>query len=125
MVTEKVATECGLIPISKAKVVGVHGERLSDVYLIDLHLPNDVTVTELQVTEASSLSGPAEVLVGMDIIGLGDFAVSNFQGKTVFTFRLPSIERIDFVPPKLVPKVGRNDPCPCGSRKKYKRCHGK
>lgn len=24
-----------------------------------------------------------------------------------------------------VPKVGRNDPCPCGSGKKYKVCHGK
>lgn len=36
-------------------------------------------------------------------------------------------------PPRLVsgytvkslePKVGRNDPCPCGSGKKYKKCHG-
>ncbi|MCC7228406.1 MAG: preprotein translocase subunit SecA [Burkholderiaceae bacterium] len=25
----------------------------------------------------------------------------------------------------LMPKVGRNDPCPCGSGKKYKQCHGK
>ena len=23
------------------------------------------------------------------------------------------------------PKVGRNDPCPCGSGNKYKACHGK
>jgi len=23
------------------------------------------------------------------------------------------------------PKVGRNDPCPCGSGSKYKKCHGK
>jgi preprotein translocase subunit SecA len=23
------------------------------------------------------------------------------------------------------PKVGRNDPCPCGSGKKYKICHGR
>jgi preprotein translocase subunit SecA len=23
------------------------------------------------------------------------------------------------------PKVGRNDPCPCGSGKKYKKCHGR
>ena len=23
-----------------------------------------------------------------------------------------------------LPKVGRNDPCPCGSNKKYKHCHG-
>jgi preprotein translocase subunit SecA len=23
------------------------------------------------------------------------------------------------------PKVGRNEPCPCGSGKKYKHCHGR
>jgi len=27
-------------------------------------------------------------------------------------------------PAQSVPKVGRNDPCPCGSGKKYKKCHG-
>jgi preprotein translocase subunit SecA len=29
--------------------------------------------------------------------------------------------------PQIAPgidKVGRNDPCPCGSGKKYKKCHG-
>jgi preprotein translocase subunit SecA len=28
-------------------------------------------------------------------------------------------------PAQAGPKVGRNDPCPCGSGKKYKHCHGK
>lgn len=28
-------------------------------------------------------------------------------------------------PVKAEPKIGRNDPCPCGSGKKYKNCHGK
>ena len=28
-------------------------------------------------------------------------------------------------PVRVGPKVGRNDPCPCGSGKKYKNCHGK
>ncbi|MDO4705129.1 MAG: preprotein translocase subunit SecA [Comamonadaceae bacterium] len=27
-------------------------------------------------------------------------------------------------PAQQVPRVGRNDPCPCGSGKKYKNCHG-
>ena len=27
--------------------------------------------------------------------------------------------------PRSTAKVGRNDPCPCGSGKKYKRCHGR
>jgi preprotein translocase subunit SecA len=29
------------------------------------------------------------------------------------------------MPIQAAPKVGRNDPCPCGSGKKYKQCHGK
>ena len=29
------------------------------------------------------------------------------------------------MPVKVEKKVGRNDPCPCGSGKKYKQCHGK
>jgi len=28
-------------------------------------------------------------------------------------------------PVKVAPKIGRNEPCPCGSGKKYKNCHGK
>ena len=26
---------------------------------------------------------------------------------------------------RTMPKVGRNDPCPCGSGKKFKNCHGR
>ena len=28
-------------------------------------------------------------------------------------------------PIRVEPKIGRNDPCPCGSGKKYKNCHGR
>lgn len=76
----------------------------------------------------------------MDIITRGDFAITNVNGKTTFSFRFPSIGTIDFVDEgqkmekaqtkgtaaiKKEKKVGRNDPCPCGSGKKYKNCHGK
>jgi len=47
----------------------------------------------------------------------------------------PPIEGGDYIDPsagparqepvKVGPKIGRNDPCPCGSGKKYKQCHGK
>ena len=29
------------------------------------------------------------------------------------------------MPAKAAARVGRNDPCPCGSGKKYKNCHGR
>ena len=34
-------------------------------------------------------------------------------------------ERESFMPYVAPPKVGRNDPCPCGSGKKYKNCCGR
>jgi preprotein translocase subunit SecA len=39
----------------------------------------------------------------------------------------PAAEPKPLVQPikRAVPKVGRNEPCPCGSGKKYKQCHGK
>ena len=76
----------------------------------------------------------ADVLIGMDIMKIGDFAVTNHNGRTVFSFKVPSMESIDFVnknqpsnPPakRAAPKIGRNAKCPCGSGKKYKKCHGK
>lgn len=35
-----------------------------------------------------------------------------------------NLGRIGAAPAGNVPNVGRNDPCPCGSGKKYKKCHG-
>ncbi|MFL6845584.1 MAG: UPF0149 family protein [Allosphingosinicella sp.] len=39
-------------------------------------------------------------------------------GRIVLTEELPSI-------PQTSPKVGRNDPCPCGSGRKFKKCCGR
>jgi len=100
-------------------------------YFISIGLPQKVGIPQLRV-----LSGEvkdADVLVGMDIIGAGDFAVTNLNGKTVFTFRLPSCECIDFAknPPgqpsnsgDKYPGTSRSAPCPCGSGKSYKKCCG-
>jgi preprotein translocase subunit SecA len=37
----------------------------------------------------------------------------------------PSSTPVKQEPVKVGPKIGRNDPCPCGSGKKFKNCHGK
>jgi hypothetical protein len=33
----------------------------------------------------------------MDIIAMGDFAITNSDGRSCWTFRMPSVEEIDFV----------------------------
>jgi preprotein translocase subunit SecA len=39
----------------------------------------------------------------------------------------PQAEQDDAAQPfrRFSQKIGRNDPCPCGSGKKYKQCHGR
>ena len=37
----------------------------------------------------------------------------------------PSDVAVKQQPVRVEPKIGRNDPCPCGSGKKYKQCHGR
>jgi preprotein translocase subunit SecA len=37
----------------------------------------------------------------------------------------PSANKGSTEPVRVEKRVGRNDPCPCGSGKKYKQCHGK
>ena len=37
----------------------------------------------------------------------------------------PQGEKQKPMPAKAGPRIGRNDPCPCGSGKKYKNCHGR
>lgn len=124
----------GLREIDRVSVRTAKGVREAGCYFVAVHLPNDVIIPELLVTDGEILGGPespGNVLIGMDVIGSGDFAVSNFQDQPTFTFRMPSQERFDFsgnqgsvLSERPQPKIGRNAPCPCGSGKKYKKCHG-
>jgi len=40
-------------------------------------------------------------------------------------YQEPEQTAVKRTPVQAGPKIGRNDPCPCGSGKKYKACHGK
>ena len=140
VITESLARELGLIEIQKTFVQGVHGRKEVPVYRANIALNKDLSIQSL-VTECSELSGDGSVgvLIGMNVIGNGDFAISNFQGRTTFTFQIPSTHNFDFYTEhknreereQLVrdanskgKKAGRNEPCPCNTGKKYKNCCG-
>lgn len=127
VITSKIAQELGLAPSGKSKVYHANGESTVNTYFVNLYLPNQVGFPFVKVTEGV-LNG-FDILIGMDIINAGDFSISNFEGKTTFSFRVPSSKTVDYVKEHNTPvvsgKVGRNSPCPCGSGKKHKNCHGK
>lgn len=99
VITKKAAQALGLLPVGKTNVHGVNSSSIANVYFVSITLPNNVTISHLKVTESETLNGPFDVLIGMDIIGAGDFAVTNVNNQTVMSFRLPSVSRIDFTNP--------------------------
>jgi predicted aspartyl protease len=132
VITKKVISALGLKPVGKTKVKHANGEAVVNQYYVNIFLPNQVAFKFILVTEG--VLGDVDVLIGMDIITKGDFAVTNFGGKTTFSFRVPSLNEIDLITdtvvretrPVIAKKVpGRNDLCDCGSGKKYKHCHGR
>ncbi|MBI3885473.1 MAG: SEC-C domain-containing protein [Opitutae bacterium] len=134
MITQQVVNALDLKPTGMTRVHHAHGTADAEQYLITLKLPSEVGTNALRVTKG--VLGPgADMLIGMDVIAHGDFSVTNYAGQTKLSFRIPSCGHVDYVAsvvPKPAPvilptssKVGRNDPCPCGSGKKFKHCHGK
>jgi len=137
VITKSVAAKLGLKPIEKANARGVHGVKEVNVYYVNITLNNKSITLNAKVTECEELSvdNGIGMLIGMNIITMGDFSITNFKGETRMTFRVPSIECIDYVESieeynkylkmhEVWIKKGM-DKCPCGSGKKYKNCHGK
>ena len=128
VVAESEAKALGLIPVSYTVMSTPNGERVVPCYYVDIVLPNMVGFKKVLVLEALLCS--CGMLIGMDLITQGDFAVSNHNGKTAFTFRCPSLMEFNFVNyTYLQPETGQamrpNSRCFCGSGKKYKQCCGK
>lgn len=71
-------------------------------YVVDILLPNEINIPSLIVADGELVG--CDVLIGMDIIGQGDFAVSNMLGETLFSFQIPSENVIDFTNPQPVRK---------------------
>lgn len=104
-ITKKVADDLELKPTGVREVRHAKGKSLTNAYFINISLPDNVMVGQISVTEVELIPDDnvsddkqPQLLIGMDIIGLGDFAVTNANGKTTFSFRIPSIQEIDFVP---------------------------
>ena len=130
LITKEVATKLKLQPISKGLISTPSDKDVpSNIYLVNIILPNTAKIMAIRAYEGT-LNG-CDMLIGMDVINLGDFAVTNNNKRTMLSFRIPSMTEIDFVkhsyiePVRNPNKVGRNEPCPCGSGKKYKNCHGR
>lgn len=95
LISIRVAKVLGLTSIGKTGVTGYNKDiDIKDTYLVHIGLPTGDIVTNVMVMECES--DEYDAVIGMDIIGRGDLAITNKEDKTTFSFRIPSSEEIDF-----------------------------
>jgi preprotein translocase subunit SecA len=94
--------------------------------LLDV-IKNDVikTVFTVQIKSATELDEATETITE-DLGQVKDLQYKHHQIESGQTIPVEQLEhQIAPAPVREGPKIGRNDPCHCGSGKKYKHCHGK
>jgi hypothetical protein len=90
VILENVVVKLGLKPTGMRNVNHANGVNTYDINIL---LENDIVFQALEVSQGI-LTG-MDVLIGMDIISTGDFAITTSQGKTKFSFQMPSTHDID------------------------------
>lgn len=136
VITQEVVNSLGLLQSGVTQVsTATISNQLKPTYLIDVRFPSGLVVNGVQVTVGTiAAERGISFLIGMDIIALGDFSITNKDGKTTMSFIFPSQNHVDYVQKiearnsmvkrHLDANRAYNQKCICDSGKKFKNCHG-
>ena len=86
-ISHKIAKTLDLKPFDSRMVHGVNKSCEADIVLASIQLINGVVLVDIRFSVNDIPGG--DILIGMDIISIGDFAISNGGGKTQFSFVYP------------------------------------
>jgi predicted aspartyl protease len=89
-INRRLSEKLNLIPIEFQSVVGVNGSQMAGLVVLAIKLPNGLFIPDKR-TFICDLPNSVNILIGMDIIQLGDFHISNAGNKTLFSFVIPSL----------------------------------
>lgn len=119
-ISKQVANTLSLVATGKTSMQTPSGVSEVNTYLVDVMLPNNVKVDDVRVADSEIGLQGIGMLIGMSIINQGDLSVSNHEGITTFSFRMPSAGIVDYVKQiKISNLVG--EPHGRGKRKKKKK----
>ena len=103
----------------------------SNVYSVQITM-GEFTLPYIRVCDLPMANSGHDVIIGMDFMSQGDLSITNYKGKTILTFREPSLSSVNYVDDlrkyikihEVWIKHGNNQ-CPCKSGKSWDKCHGK
>ncbi len=97
-ISKNVVSALNLSSSEPVQINSPSGACIANAYKLDIKLHNEsICIQDICVADSEIADQGIDLLIGMDIIKYGDFSVSNVDGNTVFSFRVPSARRIDYV----------------------------
>ncbi len=95
-ISDRLATQLDLPQVDFVDVATAAGVIQLPVYKIHLILPNNLVFHDLEVVGFMYTDDDCDLIIGMDIMTQGDLSLTNMEGRTVFSFRIPSLHVVDF-----------------------------
>ena len=96
-ISPTLANELSLQKVGETSVKSAsHAVDRANIYEVDIIISDNIRFNNVYVCEMNIQYQQIGMLIGMDLISQGDFATSNFNGQTTFTFRKPSKSKIEF-----------------------------
>ena len=131
-ISSDLVKKLGLMPDDQTEIVVADSRTVkSDVYSVQITM-GKFTMPFIRVCELPMNNTNHDIIIGMDFMSKGDLSISNYNGKTILTFREPSLSAIDYVAELekykkeyAFRKKSGNELCPCNNKKLWKNCHGK
>lgn len=94
-ISPKVVERLKMRPSGREGKVTANGIIRTPMYYATIQLPNNVIIGGIPVS-CADLGDYCDVLIGMDVITQGDFSITNVDNKTIFSFRMPSLQEVDY-----------------------------
>lgn len=96
VISSEFVQKFGLIPNRKHEVQSTFSSEIKNTHCLDLVLNHEVLIP-IEASESNIIKKTGiDLIIGMEIIYRGDFAISTHDGVTCFSFRVPSHGLIDF-----------------------------
>lgn len=95
-ISSKLVNKLNLQPIDIVTISTPSSQAQVNVYVVDIGIDGNCKVLDVRVCDSNIGSQGLDLLIGTDILCMGDMIINNFNNVTELLFRIPSKGKVSF-----------------------------
>lgn len=89
-ISRDIVNKLHLVPIDVVTISTPSNQTIVNVYVLNIEINNEAIIEDVRVCDSNIGNQGLDLLLGTDIIQMGDLMIKNFNNETVLSFRLPT-----------------------------------